>query len=532
MRDIWIFNEEDKGFGFEGVPGGYLKIEIRQGKGKIYAMVQNLKETRPGHNYALYLLKIKEKDNKRVKIGSVAVNKGRGEFTWEFDPINVGGSNSVISDFNACALILENGQDSNHTNIQCPMIAYKKEKVRWKDGFVNEAMPVMDVNSTVVSIKKPIEDKYSNYNRNNIYDNSSDSFEKDAVVENTATEDTVIKEVCVDDEKPEVDIKLPQNEESNKEDIVADNREKREDKQEEKRGEKEDEKQNEIFSEESTPSDDTSEYIYDEQYIRKVLYQEMDDEILNRDKSSEISSESKNHIVSKQSLTDEEDISSKESLSGKEFIPTEEDIYEKEVTVYREPTDKEELPPEQFKINVEDDSNIDDNNNIKPEKESEINVEQQDDINAKQEDERTTRSYYSVKKTPDIIKLIRLLDREFKRCDPFNSRRRDYRWWSINSPVNLVNVLEESGINVPNFFSPSVIMAYFKYRYLIAGVYISRRGKVFFVCGIPGTYNIDESPFGDMCRWVQAERKSKRYGAFGYWVTYIDPYTGELLKFS
>jgi len=159
-------------------------------------------------------------------------------------------------------------------------------------------------------------------------------------------------------------------------------------------------------------------------------------------------------------------------------------------------------------------------------------VEQQDDINAKQEDERTTRSYYSVKKTPDIIKLIRLLDREFKRCDPFNSRRRDYRWWSINSPVNLVNVLEESGINVPNFFSPSVIMAYFKYRYLIAGVYISRRGKVFFVCGIPGTYNIDESPFGDMCRWVQAERKSKRYGAFGYWVTYIDPYTGELLKFS
>ena len=82
MRDIWIFGEEDRGFGFQGIPSGYLRIEARQCKGKINAQVQNLKETKPGQNYGLYLLKVKGNESKRVKIGSVNVSKGRGELIW------------------------------------------------------------------------------------------------------------------------------------------------------------------------------------------------------------------------------------------------------------------------------------------------------------------------------------------------------------------------------------------------------------------------------------------------------------------
>ena len=52
---------------------------------------------------------------------------------------------------------------------------------------------------------------------------------------------------------------------------------------------------------------------------------------------------------------------------------------------------------------------------------------------------------------PDIDLLVNCLDKVFKRCDPFNTRRRDYKWWKIHSPVYLV------------MFYSTVILIYQKY---------------------------------------------------------------------
>jgi len=517
MRDIWIFGEEDRGFGFQGIPSGYLRIEVRQGKGKIYAMVQNLKETKPGQNYGLYLLKVKGNESKRVKIGSVNVSKGRGELIWEFDPGNVGGSNSDINDFNACALVVENGQDGStniqYRNIKCPLVAYRKEKVQWKDGFVNEYRVedniYLDLEKEEVAKKASMKEddiKEANVKATNIKEANikeadirvatvEDTEKKDEPMENKKEEDgkSLIEKSLL--EKQHIDKKLQEDEESDarsievsstcKDNICDEDNVCQEDS---------------ICQEDNVCDEDNIKYIYDEQYIRKVLYQEASNET----------------TINKETETNKERIE-----FSNEIIIDKENVF----------NEKENISDEKEHISDENDSASDEKESMSDEKENTSEEKDMERIETDTE-ENATHNYYIPKKVPNIIKLIRLLDKEFKRCDPFNSRRRDYRWWSINSPVNLVNVLEESGINVPNFFSPSVIMAYFKYRYLIAGIYISRKGKVFFVCGIPGTYNIDESPFGDMCRWVQVERKGKKYGAFGYWVTYIDPYSGELLKFS
>jgi hypothetical protein len=85
----------------------------------------------------------------------------------------------------------------------------------------------------------------------------------------------------------------------------------------------------------------------------------------------------------------------------------------------------------------------------------------------------------------------------------------------------------------PLLFNPAVMMSHFKYRHLLTGVYVERpKGREFIVCGIPGVNGIDETPFGEMCRWVQLEGYKPRYGSFGYWLVYIDPKTGKLFKLN
>lgn len=125
------------------------------------------------------------------------------------------------------------------------------------------------------------------------------------------------------------------------------------------------------------------------------------------------------------------------------------------------------------------------------------------------------------------------LDKFFEICHPFRSRRRDYEWWRVNSPVHLNNILYQCNIKTPVLFNPSVMMAHFKYRHLIIGIYVGRTGRrEYVVCGVPGVYGVDERPFGNMCIWAQAEGNRPRYGAFGYWIVYMDPKTGKLLNMN
>ncbi|MDD4495146.1 MAG: hypothetical protein PHV32_12540 [Eubacteriales bacterium] len=128
-----------------------------------------------------------------------------------------------------------------------------------------------------------------------------------------------------------------------------------------------------------------------------------------------------------------------------------------------------------------------------------------------------------------IEKLIQAYDGEFERVKPFSSRRRDYTWWQVNNPVNLNNCLFGADINAPLIFNTDVMAACDKYKYMLAGIYEDCiEGCKLLVFGIPSTYNVDPRPFGNMCRWVQVERH-ERYGAFGYWLVYLDPYTGKVL---
>ena len=57
---ILMLNEEDRGFGRDKTPAGYVRLEVRDGKGKITVMVQSLKDSDEYNIYKLYLIRYHE----------------------------------------------------------------------------------------------------------------------------------------------------------------------------------------------------------------------------------------------------------------------------------------------------------------------------------------------------------------------------------------------------------------------------------------------------------------------------------------
>lgn len=137
----------------------------------------------------------------------------------------------------------------------------------------------------------------------------------------------------------------------------------------------------------------------------------------------------------------------------------------------------------------------------------------------------------SVRSEFDINLLREELDRSFEGCNPFSTKSKRFKWWKINSPGYLNNILFRNNVKTYLLFNPKVMLAHYKYRYIIFGIRYDRySGRERLVCGIPGVYNIDDNPFGNMGSWAQLEGYKPKYGAFGYWIILIDPRTGKLLK--
>ena len=132
----------------------------------------------------------------------------------------------------------------------------------------------------------------------------------------------------------------------------------------------------------------------------------------------------------------------------------------------------------------------------------------------------------------DMSRLKAILDLNFEANDPFHSKRSDYMWWKITNPVNLNNILYQNNIRSPLMFNPAVMLAHYKYHHLIVGVFTRRDGQKYVVCGVPGMHMVDRKPFGELSKWVQADGGRSRYGAFGYWLVYINPEDGKILDLN
>ncbi|HHW47780.1 MAG TPA: hypothetical protein GXX14_04070 [Clostridiaceae bacterium] len=435
QRIFMIFNNEDAGYEAGGNPSGYLKIEVRDGRGKLYATVQNLRVLQGGYMYVVYILAEDKERIVPVRIGALPVANGKGDIKWEFDSYSVADTELGIDRFGAAILLVE-AENMMDGKIICPLAAYRDKKIDWRNAF----------------------------KRAYLSENLVDSAEKE-------------------------------------EEKVEGKEEKREEKEEEKKEEK------------------------------GAVREEEKGEAEKREKEKGEEEKGKEQAEE----TREETEIAESNRQDKEEAKIEK---EDENSTYK-------AAPDDRDIEIQTASNTEDggqaagetvgNNVCRPQKEGDVSGVHNMEFNPcagciNNPDKNMAAQAEEYERRNLLEKLRASFNRSFEKYNPFMSKRKDYEWWKVSSPVHLNNIMYQYGIKTPLLFNPVVMMSHFKYRHLIVGIYTDKTKDIeYLVCGIPGVYNVDERPFGELCRWVQLEGSRPRYGAFGYWLVFIDPESGKLL---
>lgn len=508
QRIFLVFNKEDSGYGTGQEPSGYVKIEVRDGSGKLTAAVQNLKEDRDDLKYKLYLIKCTESSVCPVCAGTLPVRKNKSELQWEFDPQDVARTGNTIEEFNIAAVVADAGNKHN-VRVISPLAAYKNAKVHWKDKVKDYLYPAVPYTEKIEGLPKEVDfiSKYENDLESKYVPGSTapllGGFGIPIAPEETYGVEGMNAEFAPEAEENPV---LPFTSNNGLPPLANEN--------------------------ELPPLTSDNEMM--------IYYEEGENENLSPE--VEMNAPEMEMNIPQAEIKGPENSNAAQSEEPEAASNQAEPVYsgvDADLSNYAGMYDYNEL----FGTGAAEGENSEVQNmtnNCAYKSNFCDNKADNMDNNACANCQLNTRTGKNVEKPENkppskpansIDNLISNLDRYFESCDPFKSRRRDYRWWKVNNPVYLNNIMYQCNIKTPLLFNPRVMMAHFKYKHLIVGIYSDRlRRREYIVCGIPGVHSIDEKPFGDLCRWVQIEGSRPRYGAFGYWLVYIDYKTGKFLN--
>ncbi len=367
-RSYLIFANEDAGFEAGQKPSGHVKVEIREGRGKLHAVAQNLRPGNGRFDYVLYILRCGKNSAEPVRAGCMKNKLNKWELEWVFDPIKLGMSGYPDDDGDVIAILAEFA-DQQEDGVICPLAAYRNKPVEWRSSFRQPELS--DETLSVEYLDEP----------------------KDG--EKTGEDAAVAAEI----RKKRID----ENETENKS------------------GE----------TQECADAIDTT-CIYLNGNMCGALIQ----------------------------------------AEGGAANPC--------ITCQI----RNGVQPSNARLPV------------------------------------------------DMTQLKAMLGSNFEQSDPFQSKRSDYIWWKITNPVNLNNILYINGIRSPLLFNPAVMIAHYKYSHFIIGTFKHMDGQEYVVCGVPAMHMVDRKPFGELGTWVQTEGSRIRYGAFGYWLVYINPSDGKMLNLN
>ena len=146
-----------------------------------------------------------------------------------------------------------------------------------------------------------------------------------------------------------------------------------------------------------------------------------------------------------------------------------------------------------------------------------------------------SNSYPSAKTAPeaktgkcDTEKLEILLKNNFEASEPFKGGNKGYTWYQINDLAKLSNIMYLTGLNVPVFANPKILVGLFRYKHILAGLYRGENYPDYFVIGVPARDDKDNRPFENACRWVSMSDPTIR-DMGGYWLVYVSMRTGEIV---
>lgn len=528
QKQFHIFKSMDNDV---GNPSGYIKIEINGERAKLQLSLNNLLN-RQGSVYRLYGIKKDDRNLSYTVICDIPNINGRAD-------IKVSANCLSLEQINIYAIILR--LSGNIPVLKCPLVAYAKEEQDWRNEF-----------DSLVLINERSQDK------KNLNNEIRDGLERgcNEIVKNT---ENVSNSIMVDKSYSDGLDEAIKNQSQKK--INNSTYERNESEMLEDISGKAEEA---VFTN-NTDFDQLSncaEKVFIHERSNVMKGEKAFDSIENRISTIEEISDAKAVKVAKEATNIEgiKDIFDKSigrlNEDNKEFIE-----YEKKDAVHlnnKEMINEDRKATHQGKNQLFNDMKLNFSgkfesvitsiynadksatltsiyNNATAKKEPALNLEDNDILGSVEENFKDISSIemdkIKVRAELNLPDLKDELNKSFESYNPFKMKSKNFNWWKINSPGYLNNILFRNNIRTYLLFNPKVMLAHYKYRYIIFGIRLDRRsGKEYFICGIPGVYSIDENPFGSMGSWAQTEGYKPKYGAFGYWLIMIDPKTGKLIK--
>ena len=480
QRQFYIFQNMDNNL---GNPTGYIKVEINDLTAKLQISLGNLTD-RPGMAYRLYGISRKENELRYAEICDIGNNNGRADYKFGLENSNIGGSNLCFDDINVFAVI---AAIPDNNSVVCPLVAYRNGQVPWKQEFeaaLRKPAPPVIVEAAVEKMNERID------------------------MQRTIEEDAALPDIPAAGDRGNITEEISSFEEESRNIITEEGFE---------------EESRNIITEEGF-----------EEEGRNIVTEEGIEEEGRNIIAEEGFEEKGQNIITGEGLEREE---LEEETVGQLSDLIEVSVKNENEAEHSRTAAKPE--PE----NVADKSRDDISSKFEATLTSIYNHEKVNDAISAESDiisaaEKNFRDISSinaegdrVRKELDIDLLKEELDKSFEICNPFNTRSKRFKWWKINSPGYLNNILFRNNVKTYLLFNPKVMLAHYKYRYIVFGIrYDKYSGRERFVCGVPGVYSIDENPFGNLGSWAQLEGYRPKYGAFGYWIILIDPRTGKLIK--
>ncbi len=139
-RFFIMFKTEQSGYSIDKQEiKGYMKVEIKDGKGKIITYVQGLKNLKNNEIYKTYLISSENDSCTGIPMKQLEIDdRGHGESIYEFNPDNVEDSGLSIEKFNVGAILVKT---QNSSEIIAPVVGYKGKEVLWKNNFKEFLLP-------------------------------------------------------------------------------------------------------------------------------------------------------------------------------------------------------------------------------------------------------------------------------------------------------------------------------------------------------------------------------------------------------
>ena len=514
QRIFLIFTNEDSGYESAQKPSGHVKIEVREGRGKLWASVQNLLESgRLG--YRLYLINAASGRVEAVPVGPLMLSSGKGRLEWEFNPFDVANTGRRIEDFGVAAVLVEYRDRENKTVI-CPLAAYKGKKIPWRSGLAER-----------MYIKASRQDAPAAQDAGRRTDSSASKHARPEAwpVVSIPQPDSPGVASSISIAAPEV--KYPEKKEYAESGEMPDGSGAAADHQDRDTG------LQDKVSANSGGLDGIFEYggLSGNGLLDDGIQVDEAQGFITREEEQEEPEEQENEALKGHNTYGREE-------ENQYTVPESIWMPKPDQSLPRDAEGGEVQAPPAFQQNgqfmqyPENDGGL--NTNCLYLNSNMCGAY----VNAGAENPCARCTLHNRPETAgsreekgNVERLRAELDANFERYDPFHVKRSDYSWWKVTNPVNLNNILYQCNIRSPLLFNPAVMVSHFKYKHLIIGIYTDRsREREYVVCGVFGMHMVDRKPFGDMCRWVQTEGTRPRYGAFGYWIVYLDPATGKILN--